>query len=207
MSYTCSNIVSAFADENSMELLLDYVASQLGREVHRLATELGVEENQVYKLEMEYSCSTHEQIFHILYKWLTSNAGLDYIQVLIEALKSIERNDIREKVQAFKKDNYRYDLAGVDGSAVLNDNDKDKVASELAANSYRLARFLGIPQSAISRIEKDNARNITSQTLRMLSSSGEHRKKKVTRQELCDGLLYIGQSNVVENLQMKWRCK
>ena len=190
-----------------MELLFDYIASQLSQEAHILATELGVEPNQVNKLEMEYSCSTHEQIFHILYKWKTSNTGLDYVQKLTEALTAIERNDLQEKVPAFKKDNYKYKLAEVDGSVVLKDKDLNKVASELAGNSYRLARFLGIPQRIISQIEKDNARDIKKQTHRMLNWPGQRRAQQVTRQDLCDGLLYIGQRNVVESLLRKWRSK
>ena len=190
-----------------MELLLDYVASQLGQEFQQLATELGIEENQVEKLEIEYSCSTHEQIFHILYKWKTSNAEIDFIQALMEALKSIERNDLREKVPAFKKDNYRYDLTEVDCNAVLNVKDLTKVTNELAGNSYRLGRFLGIPQRTISQIEKDNARNIKKQTHKMLSWLGKYRNQQVTRQDLCDGLLYIGRSNIVESLKRKWLSK
>ena len=186
-----------------MELVLDYVASSIGHENRMLASELDIESSAVDRLELEYPDNPHEQTFHILYKWNTTNRGTDHKQTLSEKFQSIRRVDIAQKLLEFTKNDYACDGV-VEGSTALVKTDVEVVAEKLAGNNYRLGRFLGIPQSRISQIKMDNARSIMEQTYQMLDWCRKNLQPDATRQSLCDGLVYVGQIDVVNTLTKLW---
>ena len=153
------------------------------------------------KLQEEYSSNTHEKIFTILYIWMANNPRVDHIMKLKEALRSyaLHRNDIIHDLSNFKKENYRYDGLK-DAIITLRDKDIKTVAQGLAGNAYRLGRFLGIPQRRIRVIKDDNPKDIIAQTYQMLNWWMKQRPSHATMQNLCDGLVYAGHSNVADEI-------
>ena len=189
-----------------MELALDYAASMIGHEGNMLAAELGIEPNVVDRLEQEYPRNPHEKTFHILYTWMNNNPVIDHMQKLSGTFQSLDRTDIRQTLLEFTKDNYKCD--GVKHDIIgLENRDVEIVARKLAGDSYRLGRFLGIPQSRISQIKIDNIKYIMEQIFQMLDWWRKNQTSHATRQNLCDGLVYVGQRNVVDILLREWGCK
>ena len=184
-----------------IELLFDFVASQIGNESVILASELNIDQAQMEKLQEEYSNNTHEKIFSILYIWMTKNPRLDHLTKIKEVLESdtLHRNDIIHDLSSFKKENYKYD-GFRDSSSNLRDEHIRKVAQELAGNAYRLGRFLGIPQSRIRVIKDDNTKDIIGQTYKMLNWWMKQRPSHATIVNLCDGLVYAGHDNIADKL-------
>ena len=90
-----------------MELVLDYVASRIGKNEQMLASELGIETSALERLEGEYPLNPHEKTFHILYMWMTNNPVIDHMQTLRGTMRSLDRNDIEQALFEFSKDNYK----------------------------------------------------------------------------------------------------
>ena len=185
-------------DAVSTEFLLDFVASKIGKDTVMLASELGIEQTEVERIQEEYPGNPHEKAFNILYIWVTKNPELDHEVQLRGILKTLQRNDIVMNLSELQKNNYTYD--SLIGSMKLKDGDVSKVAQELAGNAYRLGRFLGISQNTIRLIKEDNPVNITTQTCKMLNWWRKNKPANATRQNLCDGLVYVGQRNVADKL-------
>ena len=201
-----SLIFSGDSDVSPLELVFDFIASQFGQDVNLLASTLGIEYNHLERLEMEYPRNPQEKNFHILFMWKSLNPQTDHIAEVKKALKSLDRNDLDESLSDFKKDLYKCEGV-VNGTEKVESRDLTIVSRELAGNSYRLGRFLGVPQSRISQIKEDNVKDIVEQTFLILDWWRKYRHEQATRQDLCDGLLYIGQRNVVDILNKKWQSK
>ena len=189
-----------------MELVLDYVASRIAKTEQMLASELGIENSTLERLQGEYPLHPHERTFHILYIWMINNPVIDHMQTLRKALQSLDRNDIEHDLFEFKKHNYKCNDV-VDSHLTLENEEVEIVASKLAGNNYRMGRFLGIPQTRISQIKVDNTKHIVEQTYQMLDWWRRNQQSRATRQNLCDGLVYVGQRNVVDILLKKWDSK
>ena len=135
-----------------------------------------------------------------------SNSSSEPLIKLASALKELQRNDLEQDMWGFNRENYKC-MDVLEQAVTVRDADLTKISKELTSVCYRLGRYLGVPQRHISQIREDNVGKITQQALRILQYWKKSKKEQATRQFLCNGLVYIGQQNLVERLQKQWGSK
>ncbi|KAK3108381.1 hypothetical protein FSP39_006688 [Pinctada imbricata] len=168
-----------------------------------VAVELGLESSDVDKIDYEFPRNPHEKNFHVFYKWKIKNSEADHISRLKEVLREMDRNDVVEDIENFTR--AKYTCCEVQNSTnVVADKDLLTVAQELTMDTFRLGRFLGVPQNRMSQIKEDNGSSIVEQCFQILRSWRQSQASMATRQALCDGLVYIKQQIVIDKLNKKW---
>lgn len=138
----------------------------------------------------------HERNFQVLYHWRNKHRG--GIDILYRALNDNDRADIVQFLKKFSRNHYK--CPGViEPDIAIKSNDILLVSREILHEYSRLARFLRLPQQKIERIKMKFRYNINECIMPTLDLL-----RNVTRQDLCNSLVYISRMDITEKLLESW---
>lgn len=172
------------------------VAAKIPRDIQIIASCLHVEQEEVDQIIKNNPKFIQEANFQILYHW--RNKRKENIKTLRAALSENGRQDVVDAIQEFDRTRYRYHGL-IDPEMQISSDDIILVSRDIGRKYKRLARFLRLPERIIERIEIDHQDNINECIVKTLSSI-----RSVTRQDLCDGLLYLSRMDIIEELIDSW---
>ena len=172
------------------------VASKVSSEIYMIAASLQLDHCEVDQITRDNQHSMQEKNFQILYHWRNKIRGNK--AMLLKALSDADRQDVVEAIETFNRNHYK--CPGVIGAdQQISMSDIRLVSSEIAHEYSRFARFLRLPQKKIERVKMDHWGNINECILRTLE-----RLQNVTRQDLCDSLVYTSRMDITDKLIDSW---
>lgn len=179
------------------ELLLDVVAGKVSSDMRMIAASLSLDQDAVEQiLQDRLHFFIHERNFQVLYHWRNKHRGT--IDILYRALKDNDREDIVQFLKNFSRNHYK--CPGViDPDLEMTSTDIRLVSREILHEYTRLARFLRLPQQKIERIKMKFRYNINDCIMPTLDLL-----RNVTRQDLCNSLVYISRMDITEKLLESW---
>ncbi|XP_062571434.1 uncharacterized protein LOC134233479 [Saccostrea cucullata] len=191
---------TAIEECTNLELLLDFLSRNLSfADLSFVFTYLG-EPRLAETACMDWTISeTYCKLFHV---WRCKYPRIDHKAKLKEAFSSMERQDLIENMEMFSKDSYCYKEALANPTEHAQYTDFIIMSKNLALKSHHVLRFLGLKQSDIDQIERDN-RTTQEKILRALSKIQKDRPS-LTRQSICNALYYADHSDVIDMLNSMW---
>lgn len=179
------------------ELLLDVVAGKVSSDMRMIAASLSLDQDAVEQiLQDRLHFFIHERNFQVLYHWRNKHRGV--IDILYRALIDNDRADIVQFLKNFSRNHYK--CPGViDPDLEMTSTDIRLVSREILHEYTRLARFLRLPQQKIERIKMKYRYNINDCIMPTLDLL-----RNVTRQDLCNSLVYISRMDITEKLLESW---
>lgn len=116
----------------------------------------------------------------------------------------MERQDLIDEMEGFSRDQYIFNASQiVEPEKQVENSDLTIMANNLGSRYYNVMRFLGINQRTIDQIEADHS-SIKEQIYESLLYL-KRLKPTLTRQTMCNALFYADHSDVIENLNSKWK--
>ena len=172
------------------------VASKISRDSEMIASSLHVDREDIDQIIKDNPYFAQEASFQFLYHWI--NKRKENMNTLRKALCEHDRQDVVDAIETFDRSSYTCD--GVtDPEMQISSEDIRLVSRDIGRKYVRLARFLRLPQRKIERIKIEHQDNINKCIVRTLESI-----RDITRQELCDGLIYLSRKDIIEDLIDSW---
>ncbi|XP_062579571.1 uncharacterized protein LOC134241549 isoform X1 [Saccostrea cucullata] len=186
--------------EKDLELLLDFVSRQLSfADLAIVSTYLGEPQLAETTYLDRTPSETYCKLFHV---WRCKYTRIDHKAKLKEVFSSMERQDLIERMEMFSKDSYFYKEVLVNPTEQAQSSDFIIMSKHLASRSQHVLHFLGLKQTGIDQIERDN-RTTQEKILRALSKIQKDRSS-LTRQSICNALYYADHSDVIDILNSSW---
>lgn len=173
------------------------VAGKVSSDMRMIAASLSLDQDAVEQiLQDRLHFFIHERNFQVLYHWRNKHRGV--IDILYRALIDNDRADIVQFLKNFSRNHYK--CPGViDPDIEMTSIDIRLVSREILHEYTRLARFLRLPQQKIERIKMKFRYNINDCIMPTLDLL-----RNVTRQDLCNSLVYISRMDITEKLLESW---
>nr|XP_011427544.2 uncharacterized protein LOC105328385 [Crassostrea gigas] len=186
-----------------LDLLFDFLSRKLSPQDLLLVSVHLLGETQMAETSRSQSYPS-ETYFRILHTWRCKHPSIDHQGKLKEVFHSMERQDLIDEMEGFSRDQYIFNASQiVEPEKQVENSDLTTIAKNLGSRYYNVMRFLGINQRTIDQIEADHS-SIKEQIYESLLYL-KRLKPTLTRQTMCNALFYADHSDVIENLNSKWK--
>lgn len=186
---------------------MDYIASRFpGTDCVFLAAALGFGLHLVEKQRHEFACQ-HELVFSILYNWEKAHPFPHSNNLLLQALENTEHREMVEEMKTFSFKKYWDSACQLDIPAPEEQtSDTDLVIVSKNVKPFkRLLRFLKVPQKNIVDYERELKREAADYVSLISLSRWKSSGSNASKLNLCAGLLYMEQRDLVDKLINQWK--
>ncbi|XP_033761947.1 uncharacterized protein LOC117343620 [Pecten maximus] len=203
-------LVSGPQSMKDWQFYFDTLAPGLSAKLDDLGTYLGVSTDKLDTIRKEYPTQQHEICFHLLWTWYKNsttsgkNDG-EKLKNLHQALEDVGLHILTHE-DIPSRGNYQFTGEVISGTTSFKDDREIlKVAKRTLTASARLGRYFGLEEEDIQRVVSDNNSETVKQARGIIKACVD-RNLLQTRQDLCNGLNYIQDTKMIDEMKKTWSC-
>ncbi|OWF55479.1 hypothetical protein KP79_PYT19529 [Mizuhopecten yessoensis] len=187
------------------QFYFDTLSPNLSANLDDLAAYLDLPSDQLVSIRKGYN-TEHERCFHVLWSWLQKSSvrnDTERLKHLRDALKAAGRNALAEE-DIPTRNMYEYKGNVHDKEKkIQNGREALKIAKGVGDNSARLGRYFNLKEEDIARIVSNTHGDAVKQGQQIVEACINQNLLN-TRQYLCDGLNYIGNILLINEMNEYW---
>lgn len=188
------------------QFYLDTLVLGLSTEISQVATLLLLSAAELKALRKTYNGNEHEINFHVLWAWHKKQpAGKNddsKLKTLHDALKDAGLTYLTQDAIP-TRGTYEYQGVVRSGQDNVTALDALKVANKVGGARCRLGRFFELNESEIDRHTQNNSDEVQNQGKSILEAC-KNSNILTTRQDLCNGLNYVEDIALIEEMNTYW---
>ncbi|XP_033761945.1 uncharacterized protein LOC117343619 [Pecten maximus] len=191
------------------QFYFDTLAPELSEKLDELVILLEIKTGIFNNIKKEHQ-HQHEICFHLLWTWHKNSTksgknDSEKLKNLHQALKDIGLHILTQE-EIPSRGNYQFTGEVISGTTSFKeDTEVLKVAKRTLSVSLRLGRFFGLKEEDIQRVVSNNRSDIAIQA-RYIIKACTNSDLLRTRQDLCNGLNYIQDTEMIDKMNKDWLC-